>query len=65
MISIFDEFSALFGGKKENFIEALDMLDNEPVGSFLMIWYDRMKWLRLGFDREITFKDGAQRSGGR
>lgn len=58
MISIFDEFSALFGGKKENFIEALDMLDNEPVGSFLMIWYDRMKWLRLGFDREITFKDG-------
>jgi hypothetical protein len=34
------------------------MLDDEPVGSFLMIWYDRMKWLRLGFDREISFKDG-------
>jgi hypothetical protein len=58
MMSLFDEFSSLFGGKKENFIEALNMLDDEPVGSFLMIWYDRMKWLRLGFDREITFKDG-------
>ena len=57
-MSLFDEFSSLFGGKKENFIEALNMLDDEPVGSFLMIWYDRMKWLRLGFDREISFKDG-------
>ena len=57
MMSLFDEFSSLFGGKKENFIEALNMLDDEPVGSFLMIWYDRMKWLRLGFDREISFKD--------
>jgi hypothetical protein len=58
MMSLFDEFSSLFAGKKENFIECLNMLDDEPVGSFLMIWYDRMKWLRLGFDREISFKDG-------
>ena len=54
-MSLFDEFSSLFAGKKENFIECLNMLDDEPIGSFLMIWYDRMKWLRLGFDREITF----------
>ncbi len=58
MMSLFDEFSSLFGGKKENFVECLNMLDDEPVGSFMMIWYDRMKWLRLGFDREISFKDG-------
>lgn len=59
MMSLFDEFSSLFAGKKDNFIECLNMLDDEPIGSFLMIWYDRMKWLRLGFDREISFKDGA------
>jgi hypothetical protein len=31
------------------------MLDKEKVGSFLFIYYDKYKFLRLGFNQEITF----------
>jgi hypothetical protein len=55
--SIFDEFSSVFDGKRENYIDTLDMLDKTPVGDFLFIYYDNDKFLRLGFDRKITFKD--------
>ena len=56
--SIFDEFSAVFGGKMENYLECLDMLDGEKVGSFLFIYYDKDKFLRLGFNQTITFEKG-------
>ena len=56
--SIFDEFSAVFGGKMENYLECLDMLDGEKVGSFLFIYYDKDKFLRLGFNQDITFEKG-------
>lgn len=55
--SIFDEFSNVFGGKRENYEQALDLLDKENVGSFLLIFYDKKKFLRLGFDKQIDFTD--------
>jgi len=55
--SIFDEFSSVFDGKRENYIEALDLLDKQPIGDFLFIYYDNDKFLRMGFDRKITFED--------
>jgi hypothetical protein len=58
--SIFDEFSAVFGGKMENYLECLDMLDGEKVGSFLFIYYDKDKFLRLGFNQDITFEKGGK-----
>lgn len=57
--SIFDEFSSVFAGKMENYLECLDMLDGEKVGSFLFIYYDKDKFLRLGFNQTITFDIGA------
>jgi hypothetical protein len=39
----------------ENYLECLDMLDGEKVGSFLFIYYDKDKFLRLGFNQDITF----------
>lgn len=56
--SIFDEFSAVFGGKMDNYLECLEMLDGEKVGSFLFIYYDKDKFLRLGFNQDITFEKG-------
>lgn len=53
--SIFDEFSSVFGGKMDNYLECLNMLDGEKVGSFLFIYYDKDKFLRLGFNQSITF----------
>ena len=55
--SIFDEFSTVFDGRRENYIEALDLLDKQPVGDFLFVYYDNDKFLRMGFDRKITFTD--------
>ena len=55
--SIFDEFSNVFGGKMENYDECLDMLDRAPVGSFLFIYYDKKKYLRLGFGTQICLAD--------
>lgn len=54
--SIFDEFSPLFKGKMENYEEALDLLDSH-AHSFLFMFYDEAKFLRFGFDREITFEE--------
>jgi hypothetical protein len=54
--SIFDEFSSLFGGKIENYYEALDLLDKNPY-SFLYMWYDDYKELRHNFDKRITFDE--------
>jgi hypothetical protein len=53
--SIFDEFSSLFGGKIDNYYEALDLLDNNPY-SFLYMWYDDYKELRHNFDKRISFQ---------
>ena len=55
MKSIFEEFSPLFQGKIENYYEALDMLDSKPY-SFLFIYYDAVKFLRLNFNQEISFE---------
>jgi hypothetical protein len=54
--SIFDEFSPLFKGKMENYEEALQLVESKPH-QFLFMFYDEIKFLRLGFDQEITFKD--------
>jgi hypothetical protein len=58
--SIFDEFSSVFGGKMENYLDCLDLLDGEKVGSFLFIYYDKDKFLRLGFNQDITFSSGGE-----
>lgn len=55
--SIFDEFSPLFKSKMENYEEALQLVESKPH-DFLFMFYDEVKFLRLGFDREVTFKDG-------
>lgn len=55
--SIFEEFSPLFKGKMDNYEEALELVERKPH-QFLFMFYDEIKFLRLNFDREITFKDG-------
>lgn len=52
--SIFDEFSPLFKGSIKNYEDSLDLLDSK-AHSFLFMYYDEIKFLRYGFDREITF----------
>lgn len=53
--SIFDEFSPLFKNKLENYEEALQLVESKPH-QFLFMFYDEVKFLRLGFDKEINFE---------
>ena len=53
--SIFDEFSPLFKGNMENYEESLDLLDDNAHG-FLFMFYDQVKFLRFGFDKNIEFE---------
>lgn len=55
--SIFDEFSPLFKGRMENYEEALQLVESRSH-SFLFMFYDEVKFLRLNFDREIRWVDG-------
>lgn len=55
--SIFEEFSPLFKGKIANYEEALQLVENQPH-SFLFMFYDERRFLRLNFDREVTWVNG-------
>jgi len=52
--SVFDEFAPLFKGKLENYHEALDLIEKIPHG-FLNMWYDKQKFVRLNFDKQLIF----------
>lgn len=52
--NIFAEFSPLFKGSIQNYHDALELVEGTPHG-FLNLWYDKNRWVRLNFDKEITF----------
>lgn len=52
--SIFNEFAPLFKGSKENYHDALTLVENTSHG-FLNLWYDKHRWVRLCFDEEMVF----------
>lgn len=52
--SIFNEFGPLFKGSIDNYHQALELLEITPH-SFLNLWYDKKKFVRLNFDKEIIF----------
>jgi hypothetical protein len=53
--SIFPEFSSLFKGNVEKFIEIMDKIEQMNNHSFLFIYYDKEQFLRLNFDQQIIF----------
>ena len=51
--SIFPEFSSLFKGHVEKFIEIMDKIEQMNNHSFLFIYYDKEQFIRLNFDQQI------------
>jgi hypothetical protein len=51
--AIFPEFSSLFKGNVEKFIEIMDKIEQMNNHSFLFIYYDKEQFLRLNFDQQI------------
>jgi hypothetical protein len=56
METIFSEFSPLFKHNKKYYMQALDLLEKHPH-SFLNLWYDKTKFVRLNFDKAIVFDE--------
>jgi hypothetical protein len=51
--AIFPEFSSLFKGNVDRFIEVMDMIEQKNDHSFLFIYYDKEQFIRLNFDQQI------------
>jgi hypothetical protein len=56
METIFAEFSPLFKHNKKYYMQALELLEKHPH-SFLNLWYDKTKFVRLNFDKAILFDE--------
>jgi hypothetical protein len=54
--SIFPEFSSLFKGNVERFIEIMDKIEQMNNHSFLFIYYDKEQFIRLNFDQQIILE---------
>jgi hypothetical protein len=52
--AIFPEFSSLFKGNVEKFIEVMDKIEQMNNHSFLFIYYDKEQFIRLNFDQQIS-----------
>jgi hypothetical protein len=51
--AIFPEFSSLFKGNVDKFIEVMDKIEQMNNHSFLFIYYDKEQFIRLNFDQQI------------
>ena len=52
--AIFPEFSSLFKGNVDKFIEIMQKIEDMNNHSFLFIYYDKEQFIRLNFDQHIT-----------
>ena len=52
--AIFPEFSSLFKGNVDKFIEVMDKIEQMNNHLFLFIYYDKEQFIRLNFDQHIT-----------
>ena len=51
--AIFPEFSSLFKGNLNKFIEIMQKIEDMNNFSFLFIYYDKEQFIRLNFDQQI------------
>jgi predicted DNA-binding protein YlxM (UPF0122 family) len=51
--AIFPEFSSLFKGNVDKFIEIMQKIEDMNNHSFLFIYYDKEQFIRLNFDNQI------------
>lgn len=53
--SIFDEYSGLFEHKVQNFLDLIDEVERRKDHSFLLMYQDSAKFVRINFDESVTF----------
>lgn len=52
---VFDEYSALFNNDVNNFLKLMDDIRARNDHSFCSIYYDKIQYIRLGWNEEVSF----------
>lgn len=52
---VFDEYSILFNNDINNFLNMMEEIRKKNDHSFCSIYYDKIQYIRLGWNEEITF----------
>jgi hypothetical protein len=55
--SVFDEYSVLFNNNIDNFLQFMEDIRLKNDHSFCSIYYDKIQYIRRGFNEEIEFKN--------
>jgi len=53
--SIFDEYSGLYDHKLQNFIDLIDEVEKRKDHSFILMYQDNKKFVRINFDEDVSF----------
>ena len=53
--ALFDEYSSLFDNKFDNFLELMKKIEIKNNNSFLLLFYDSKKFVRINFDEAVLF----------
>jgi len=53
--TIFDEYSGLFEHKLQNFLDLIDEVERRKDHSFLLMYQDSAKFVRINFDESVSF----------
>ena len=53
--SIFDEYSGLYDHKLKNFLELIDVVEARKDHSFILMYQDTAKFVRINFDESVEF----------
>jgi len=55
--SVFDEYSVLFNNNLDNFLKLMEDIRLKNNHSFCSIYYDKIQYIREGWNNEITFDE--------
>lgn len=53
--TLFDEYSNLFNNNFDNFLGLMKRIEDMKNNSFLLLFYDSKKFIRINFDQEVLF----------
>jgi hypothetical protein len=53
--TIFDEYSGLYDHKLKNFLELIDVVEARKDHSFILMYQDTAKFVRINFDESVEF----------
>jgi len=54
--SVFDEYSVLFNGNLQAFLDLMDELRERNQHESLNIYYDKIQFVRIGWNTEVIFE---------